>query len=99
VALEGHVRLYVLGGPVVHRGERMVRLRAAAVVLQQQVLRHRVLLVSWAAPVVARHAVSGAGQSCSTWKHSFISRPSRKARASQDAKRRPTASASALFHC
>jgi hypothetical protein len=31
----------------------MVRLRAAAVVLEKQVLRHRGLLVSWAAPFVA----------------------------------------------
>src|SRR6185312_4843605 len=43
---EGHVRLHVLGRPLVHRGEGMVRLRAAAVVLEQQVLRHRGLLVS-----------------------------------------------------
>ena len=48
----------------------MVRLRAAAVVLEKQVLRHRGLLVSWAAPVEALHLVSGAGQSFSTWNHS-----------------------------
>ena len=41
VMLEGHVRLHVLGGPLVHRGHGTVRLRAAAVVLEQQVLRHR----------------------------------------------------------
>ena len=45
----------------------MVRLRAAAVVLEEQVLRHRGLLVSWAAPVVALHLVSGAGRRFSTW--------------------------------
>ena len=38
------------------------RLRAAAVVLEEQVLRHGGLLVSWAAPVVALHLVSGAGR-------------------------------------
>jgi hypothetical protein len=43
-----------------------VRLRAAAVVLEEQVLRHGGLLVSWAASVVALHLVSGAGQSFST---------------------------------
>ena len=63
---EGHVRLHVLGGPLVHRGHGTVRLRAAAVVLEEQVLRHGGLLVSWAAPVVALHLVSGAGQSFST---------------------------------
>jgi hypothetical protein len=47
VSLEGDVRLHVLGRPLVHRGKRMmVRLRAAAVVLEQQILRHRGLLVS-----------------------------------------------------
>jgi hypothetical protein len=35
-------------------------------VLEKQVLRHRDLLVSWAASVVALHLVSGAGQSFST---------------------------------
>jgi hypothetical protein len=29
--------------------------------------------VAWAAPVVALHLVSGAGQSFSTWKHSSSS--------------------------
>jgi len=43
-----------------------VRLRAAAVVLEEQVLRHGDLLVSRAAPAVALHLVSGAGQSFST---------------------------------
>jgi hypothetical protein len=51
----------------------MVRLRAAAVVLEKQELRHRDLLVSWAAPVEAVHLVSGAGQSFSTWIHPFSS--------------------------
>src|SRR5215813_3419982 len=38
------------------------------------------LLVSWAAPVVALHLVSGAGQSFSTWNHTHLApRPSRKA--------------------
>jgi hypothetical protein len=37
-------------GRVVHRGHGMVRLRTAAVVLEEQVLRHGGLLVSWAAP-------------------------------------------------
>jgi hypothetical protein len=73
VMLEGHMRLHVLGGPLVHRGHGTVRLRTAAVVLEQQVLRHRGLLVSWAAPVEALHLVSGAGQSFSTWNHSFSS--------------------------
>jgi hypothetical protein len=51
-------------------GGRTVRLRAAAVVLEEQVLRHRVVLpVSWAAPVVALHPVSGAGRRFSTWNH------------------------------
>jgi hypothetical protein len=63
---EGHVRLYVLRRPLVHRGHGTVRLRAAAVVLEQQVLRHRGLLVSWAAPVEALHLVSGAGRRFST---------------------------------
>jgi len=72
---EGHVRLHVLGGPLVHRGEGTVRLRAAAVVLEEQVLRHGGLLVSWAAPVVALHLVSGAGQSFSTWNHSSRQAP------------------------
>ena len=71
---EGEVRLHVLGGPLVHRREGMVRLRAAAVVLEEQVLRHGGLLVSWAAPVVALHLVSGAGQSFSTW-NQHIQRP------------------------
>src|SRR6266498_3489682 len=70
---EGHVRLHVLGGPLVHRGHGTVRLRAAAVVLEEQVLRHGGLLVSWAAPVVALHLVSGAGQSFSTCNHSSSS--------------------------
>src|SRR4051812_7766638 len=70
VMLEGHMGLHVLGGPLVDRGHGTVRRRAAAVLLEQQVLRHRGLLVSWAAPVVAPHLVSGAGQSFSTWKHS-----------------------------
>ena len=35
----------------------MVRRRAAAVVLEEEVLRHGGLLVSWAAPVVALHLV------------------------------------------
>jgi hypothetical protein len=35
-------------------------------VLEEQVLRHDGLLVSWAAPVVALHLVSGAGQGFST---------------------------------
>jgi hypothetical protein len=48
---EGKVRLHVLGRPLVHGGEGVVRLRAAAVVLEKQVLRHRGLLVSWATPV------------------------------------------------
>jgi len=43
-----------------------VRFRAAAVVLEEQVLRHGGLLVSWVAPVVALHLVSGAGQCFST---------------------------------
>jgi hypothetical protein len=43
-----------------------VRLRAAAVVLEEQILRHGGLLMSWAAPFVALHLVSGAGQSFST---------------------------------
>src|SRR4051795_6317130 len=50
---EGHVRLHVLGGPLVHRREGVVLLRAAAVVLEKQVLRHVDLLMSWAAPVVS----------------------------------------------
>ena len=40
VMLEGDVRLHVLGRPLVHRGHGAVRLRAAAVVLEEQVLRH-----------------------------------------------------------
>jgi hypothetical protein len=43
-----------------------VRLGAAAIVLEEQVLRHRDLLVSWAPPVVALHLMSGADQSFST---------------------------------
>jgi hypothetical protein len=35
-------------------------------VLEEQVLRHGGLLVSWAASVVALHLVSGASQSFST---------------------------------
>ena len=66
VPLEGDVRLHVLGVPLVHRREGMMRLRAAAVVLEEQVLRHRGLLVSWAAPVEALHPVSGAGRRFST---------------------------------
>src|SRR4051812_42539211 len=50
VMLEGHMRLHVLGGPLVDRGHRTVRLRAAAVVLEQQVLGHGVLLVSCRGP-------------------------------------------------
>jgi hypothetical protein len=52
----------------------MVRLGAAAVVLEEQVQRHRSLLVSWAAPVGALHLVSGADQRFSTWNHAFSSR-------------------------
>ena len=73
VMLEGHVRLHVLGRPLIHRREGMVRLRAAPVMLEQQVLRHRRLLVSWAAPVAALDLVSGAGQSFSTWNHASSS--------------------------
>src|SRR3954462_5936138 len=54
-------------------------LRAAAVVLEEQVLGHRGLLVSWAASVVALHLVSGADQSFSTWNHSSSSRGRRRA--------------------
>src|SRR3954451_20423649 len=43
------MRLHILGGPLVDRGHGTVRLRAAAVVLEEQVLGHRGLLVSWAA--------------------------------------------------
>src|SRR5262249_51855153 len=57
------------GVPLVDRGHRSVRLRAAAIVLEQQILRHLGLLVSWATPVVALRLVSGAGQRFSTWKH------------------------------
>jgi hypothetical protein len=39
------------------------------VLVMQQILRHRGLLVSWAAPLAALHLVSGAGRSFSTWKH------------------------------
>src|SRR5829696_6878955 len=72
VMLEGHMRLHVLGGPLVDRGHGTVWLRAAAVALEQQVLRHRGLLVSWAGSVVALHLVSGADQSFSTWNHSSL---------------------------
>ena len=41
VALEGDVRLDVLGRPPVHRRVRLVGLGAAAVVLEQQELGHR----------------------------------------------------------
>src|SRR5674476_55513 len=41
---EGHLRLHVLGGPLVHRGHGTLRRRAAAVVLEEQVLRHGGLL-------------------------------------------------------
>jgi hypothetical protein len=64
--LEGDVRLHVLRRPLVHWGHGTVRLRAAAVVLEKQVLRNRGLLVSWAAPIVALHVVSGAGRRFST---------------------------------
>jgi hypothetical protein len=47
----------------------VVRLRAAAVVLEEQVLRHRDLLVSRAASVAALHPVSGAGRGVSTSNH------------------------------
>ena len=60
------MRVDVLGRPLVHRREGVVRLRAAAVVLEEQVLRHGGLLVSWAAPVAALHPVSGAGRRFST---------------------------------
>jgi hypothetical protein len=50
-----------------------VRLRAAAVVLEKQVLGHRRLLVWWAAPVEALRLVSGASRRFSTWNHSFSS--------------------------
>jgi hypothetical protein len=42
-------------------------------VLEKQVLGHGGLLVSWAAPIVALHLVSGADQSFSTWNHSSSS--------------------------
>jgi hypothetical protein len=44
-------------------------------VLEEQVLRHEVLLVSRAAPVVALHLVSGAGRGFSTWWHRKNGRP------------------------
>src|SRR5690606_36778599 len=66
VPKEYHVRFHVLWRPLVHRGYGPVRLRAAAVVLQAQVLRYgssscRGPSLSW--PV---HLVSGAGQGFST---------------------------------
>src|SRR5207245_11040293 len=66
---EGHVRLHVLGRPLVNRGHRTVRRRAAAVVLEEQVLRHGGLLVSWVAPFVALYLMSGAGPRFSTRNH------------------------------
>src|ERR1700733_8873078 len=57
-------------------GKAWLRLRAATVVLEKQVLRQDRLLVSWAAPLDALHLVSGAGESFSTWHHSFGSRSS-----------------------
>src|SRR6185437_2873981 len=42
---EGHMRLDVLGSPLVHRGKGTVRRRGAAVVLEKQVLRHGVSYV------------------------------------------------------
>ena len=42
VVEERHVRLHVLGCPLVHRRYRAVRFRRAAVVLEKQVLRHEV---------------------------------------------------------
>ncbi len=51
VVEEGHVRLHVLGGPLVDRGHGTVRLRAAAVVLEEQVLRHDGLLGSRGPPL------------------------------------------------
>ena len=74
VPLEGHVRLHVLGRPPVHRREGMVRLRAAAVMLEKQVLGHVGLLVWWATPVEALHRVSGAVRHFSTWNHSWTVR-------------------------
>ena len=62
--------LHVLGGPLVHWGHGTVRLRAAAEVLKEQVLRHGGLLVLWwVALAAAPHFVSGAGRDFSTWNH------------------------------
>jgi hypothetical protein len=45
--------------------------RTLSTALEQQVLRHRGLQVSGAAPVEALHLMSGAGRRFSTWNHSF----------------------------
>jgi hypothetical protein len=47
--------------------------RTLSTALEQQVLRHRGLLVSGAAPVEALQLMSGAGRRFSTWNHSFSS--------------------------
>ena len=73
VPLEGHVRLHVFGRPLVHRRERMVRLRAAAVVLEKQILGHPRLLVWRAAPFEARYLMSGASRRLSTSNQQFCS--------------------------
>jgi hypothetical protein len=73
---EGQVRLQVLGSPLVHRGHATVRLRTAAIVLEEQVLGHRDLLVSWATSAEALHLVSGAGRGFDMESH-LAPRPSR----------------------
>src|SRR5436305_14875864 len=65
---EGEVRLDIFWGPLVHRRHSAVRLGAAPIVLEEQVLRHADLLLSGVAGRVCRgpHLMSGAGQRFST---------------------------------
>src|SRR5207247_7481241 len=46
--------------------------------LEQQILRHRGLLVSWTAPLAALHLMSGADQRFSTWNTHSAPRSSRR---------------------
>src|SRR5204862_1198299 len=58
--------------------------------LEQRILRHRGLRVSWAAPLAALHLMSGAGQRFSTWNTHSAPRSSRRGTALPDACERIT---------
>jgi hypothetical protein len=68
-----------LGGPSAGGGQvASSSCRRPRTALEQQILGHRGLLVSWAAPLAALQLMSGAGQRFSTWNTHSAPRSSRR---------------------